>query len=348
MDAPLDTLIVGQGLAGSLLAWELLKRGQRVMVLDDAHRGAASTVAAGLFNPVTGQRLVKGPEVDACLPAARACYRELEQALGRALFIEKPLWRLFQDDKERQAWEKRRHDPGYTDYLGEPLPPMSHPHAPLGGFVQRHAGYLDTRALLDGLRDYLQQRQGYRQVCVDYRQIASSGEGVACGELRARRLIFCEGWRALANPWFKDLPLTPSRGAILTLHSEAALPDAILNQGRWLIPRGAGGYRLGSSYRREGLHEAPDATEIAGITAQMVQWFGPAVDYHVTAVQSGVRPNSADKQPLLGMHPRQRALGVFNGFGSRGSLLIPWHAARMAEWLCQQRALPASVSIERL
>ncbi len=343
----IDTLIVGQGLAGSLLAWALQRRGQRVLVLDDGHRSAASTVAAGLLNPITGQRLVKGPEVDECLPAAQGCYRELERELQRPLFHPLPIWRLFQGERECQAWEKRRADPAYQDYLGAPLPLMDSPAAPLGGFVQRHSGYLDTRALLAGMRERLQAMGCWRQEAVDYRQIVPGAQGVVYRDLSAKRLIFCEGWQARHNPWFADLPLAPSRGTILTLHSDAPWPSVILNQGRWLMPRGGGEYRLGASYDRERLEAAPDSEEIAALRQQLLRWFPAAPDYRITAVESAVRPNTRDKRPLLGVHPQYPGLGVFNGFGSRGSLLIPWHAERMAERLCDGLPLPEGVDIRR-
>ena len=41
----LDCLIIGQGLAGSLLAWTLLRRGDRVALIDDGHRSSASLAA---------------------------------------------------------------------------------------------------------------------------------------------------------------------------------------------------------------------------------------------------------------------------------------------------------------
>lgn len=343
----LDTLIVGQGLAGSLLAWVLRKRGQQVMVIDDGHLSAASTVAAGLLNPITGQRMVKGAEVDECLSAARACYRELEQALSRPLLVEKPIWRLFQNEAERAAWQKRCNDPAYAAYLGEALPVMDSPHAPLGGFVQRQTGYLDTLALLIGLREAWQGEGRYRQCLVDDTMIQIGSDGVSCDGIEARHLILCQGWRALQTPWFDWLPLTPSRGSILTLHSEAALPDVIINQGRWLMPRGRGEYRLGASYDRERLDGGPDQHELAELESALGRWFDPPPAYTVQASQSGVRPNTRDKQPLLGMHPVYPRLGIFNGFGSRGSLLIPWHAERMADHLCHGQPLPAQVDIRR-
>ena len=347
-EAPLDVLIVGQGLAGSLLAWSLSRRGQRVLVLDDGHRSAASTVAAGLLNPITGQRLVKGPEVDACLAEARRCYGELERLLNRPLLHHKPMWRLFQTPREREAWQKRCDDPAYAEYLGEPLAPMENPNAPLGGFVQRHTGYLDTRTLLDGLRDWLYSQGAYRQQCVEYAELEVGAQGVRHGALLAKRLIFCEGWRALENPWFAHLPLAPARGTILSLRCEASLPEVILNQGRWLMPRGDGEYRLGASYDRDRLYTPPEQAEIDGLYEQLHEWFRLPPPCRIEAVHSGVRPNTRDKQPLLGLHPQHPALGVFNGFGSRGSLLIPWHAQRMAELLCDGTRLPAQVDIARL
>lgn len=346
-DTILDTLIVGQGLAGSLLAWTLLGRGQRVMVLDDGHRSAASVVAAGLLNPITGQRLVKGPEVDQCLPVAQRCYRALERQLARPLLHALPMWRLFQNERERLAWEKRRGDPAYAPYLGEPLTAMDHPCSTLGGFVQTQTGYLDTCALLDGIRAGLQQVGAYRQCAFEYAQLELQQGQIVYQDLQARRLIFCEGWRALANPWFTELPLAPARGCILTLHSEAPLPQVILNQGRWLLPRGQGEYRLGASYDREALEAEPGEAEIASLLGQLASWFAPVPDYRISAVQNGVRPNSRDRQPLLGLHPDHPALGVFNGFGSRGAMLIPWHAERMAELLCEGRPLPTGLDWRR-
>ena len=52
-------LIVGQGLAGTVLSYQLLKNGIPHKVLDDGHLSAATLAAAGLINPITGRRYVK-------------------------------------------------------------------------------------------------------------------------------------------------------------------------------------------------------------------------------------------------------------------------------------------------
>ena len=47
-----DFLIIGQGLAGSALAIELLGRGKRVLVVDRMDQRSSSRVAAGLITPL--------------------------------------------------------------------------------------------------------------------------------------------------------------------------------------------------------------------------------------------------------------------------------------------------------
>ena len=50
-----DFLIIGQGIAGSTLALELLKREKTVLVVDRQDAGSSTRVAAGLVTPLTGK-----------------------------------------------------------------------------------------------------------------------------------------------------------------------------------------------------------------------------------------------------------------------------------------------------
>ncbi len=60
-------IIVGQGLAGSLLAHSLRKAGKSVLIVDSFKPNSSSRVAAGLINPVTGRRMVKTWQADTLL-----------------------------------------------------------------------------------------------------------------------------------------------------------------------------------------------------------------------------------------------------------------------------------------
>lgn len=63
-----DFFIVGQGLAGTLLAYELINRNKKVIVFDDLQNTKASEVAAGLINPVVFRRMTKTALLDVAFP----------------------------------------------------------------------------------------------------------------------------------------------------------------------------------------------------------------------------------------------------------------------------------------
>ena len=82
MGAAVEFLIVGQGLAGTALAWELIWRGRDVLVVDAGEAVTSSKIAAGLVTPITGQRLALGWRVDEMLAAVRPIIRESRALIG--------------------------------------------------------------------------------------------------------------------------------------------------------------------------------------------------------------------------------------------------------------------------
>ena len=87
-----DFLIVGQGLAGSLLAKELRRRGRSVHVVDDGWKSASSQVAAGLMTPLTGRRFTLTKDYPALFASAQARLTEL------GVFRPIQVYRMFVDD----------------------------------------------------------------------------------------------------------------------------------------------------------------------------------------------------------------------------------------------------------
>jgi len=115
-----DTLIVGQGLAGTLLAHFLMEAGQTVCVIDDDYPRAASRVAAGVINPVTGRSFVKSWRVDELIPFARETYQQLESLLGLPLYHERNILRALSHQGDENDWLGRSADPAYHDYIIDP------------------------------------------------------------------------------------------------------------------------------------------------------------------------------------------------------------------------------------
>ena len=89
----MNILIIGQGIAGSCLAWELKRRGSEFTVADRPVAETASRVAAGLVNPLTGRAFRPGWRQEECLAAAEAFYPETERELGGSWWQKTPIFR---------------------------------------------------------------------------------------------------------------------------------------------------------------------------------------------------------------------------------------------------------------
>jgi len=147
--------IIGGGLAGSLLAWTLLRQGKDVHVFA-GDKPSASRVAAGLINPVTGQRFVLANYTPDMLTYAKKFYQDIENRLCIQCFHEKPMFRLFSSQKEQSNCKKRLQNGKYNAFLTNISPPetLLSKH---GGIIQNHTAWLDTNALLDALHQHFEQ-----------------------------------------------------------------------------------------------------------------------------------------------------------------------------------------------
>lgn len=345
-----DTLILGQGLAGSALAWRLIAAGQRVCVIDDGHRSCASAVAAGLINPLAGMRFGHRPELADWLAGADHWYAELAQQFGRIFFHQLPMLRLFRSPQQQRFHAQRAADASSRDLIGAPFTSGQCPEpivARHGGFIQRRTGYVDLPLLLASVRDWLRGRDCLVEGALAPEQIDVQSDGIRALGLHARRLVLCDGARLHANPWFSTLPLRPEKGEILDLVTDDWQPRHIINGAYWLVPLQTGGLRFGATHEHRQIDQRISAAARAQLLAGMRALRPDAAAPRVLRQQAGIRPATGDRYPLIGQHPRQPALWVFNGFGARGALTIPWYAQCLTRHLLNGVPLPAEADIRR-
>ncbi|MCI0732631.1 MAG: FAD-binding oxidoreductase [Methylococcaceae bacterium] len=347
---PIGYLIIGQGLAGSILAWLLEQHGQDVAIVDKGHENSASRIAAGIVNPVAGQRLAKHPQTEICLTKARAFYAGLGNFFKQTFYFERPMIRLFASEKERTIWTERKSDPAYFPFLGESFSENRGWPAPAnrtGGFHQKGCGYLDTWRFLDAIRRHFKARSRLFEQEFSWKEISPNRAHIVWNGCRIEHIISCEGFRAGGNPYFSRLPFQFSKGEILTLESADNLPEAIINHGKWLLPLNSRVFKCGATYEWHSLDARPSdpARELLCTTAR--ELLIRDADFRVLAQHAGIRPGSLDKNPFAGIHPAFPRLGIFNGFGSRGVLTIPYYAEQFVRHLVYGTALPREIELGR-
>lgn len=340
-----DDLVVGQGLAGSLLAWELLRRNRRVLVVDPAPPATdpgASRVAGGIVSPLTGRRFTRPAELESLIGDATDIYGEIEETFRTLVFRECDILRLLRDDLEAAQLAKRQADPAYEPYIGEQHAPgtLGHGLADGHGSVTIRGARIDVRQLLDRLRDFFRDTARLCEMPLDYDDVAIRDGLVQWRHVRARQVIFCEGHRVRHNPWFHWAPVRPSKGEVLTIRLPRPMPEGIINAGKWLIPAGKDRYRLGATYRRDDSDPTPTEAGRRELLAALDGLFTEPPDVTVLEHQAGVRPGKTDHYPVIGRHPDCPTLAIFNGLGSRGALLAPHYARLLADHLEKGTAIP--------
>jgi glycine/D-amino acid oxidase-like deaminating enzyme len=124
------------------------------------------------------------------------------------------------------------------------------------------------------------------------------------------------------------------------------LPDSILNYGHWLIPLNTNKVRIGATFDWQNLNNQP-TEQGKNILLNSLNKVLDDFQYTLQNHQANVRPCTLDKQPFIGFHPKHPQLAIFNGFGAKGSLQIPYYAQQFAHSLIHNAPLPTAATIDR-
>ena len=343
-----DFIIVGQGLAGTCLSYELSKRGQRVLVIDDDHKEAASMVAAGMWNPIVFRRMSKSWKADVLLPILRDFYHELSDLLGIALIEELPIDKLFPSQEAANQFDEKSDLPGFSMYLkaSPDEPPLNALDAPHGRGRIEGGGYLRLPDLLKRYREKLSAENRLLSERFDPEKLVFGEDGTVdySGNM-ANNLIFCTGFQNASIPWFSDLPLRSTKGELLELHSKDLSYNGIVNNGKFLLPLGDGLFKLGATYEWGAL----DTSITSEARMELLSKAEPLIqgDFEVRSQAAGIRPTVKDRRPLVGRHPDHKALAIFNGLGTKGVMIAPWLTIHFADYLLKNTALDPEVDIQR-
>lgn len=327
-----------------MLAHALRRAGAHVVLAEGQLPGRSSEVAAGIINPVTGKRFVKSWRLDEFFPVARRNYQELETELGISVWEERPILRLLGTPEEVNDWSARCALPDYADFLAEVPDGGAWSGLLKPGFhfgAIRQAGRVNFPLLLSAFRDRLRE-EGY---LLDH-AIAYVDTVALLREYD--RIVFCEGYRALHNPFFPDLPWQLAKGEALLIRFDDPAAVHIVNMLKktsLIAPLGDGLFWAGGSYQ----WYYPDLLPSDGERDYILQRLGEmlAGGFDIVGHVAGVRPTVKDRRPLLGESKIQQNIFIYNGLGTKGALLAPFWAEHLAGHLLEGKPLEAVVRIDR-
>lgn len=343
---------MGQGLAGSCLAFALLQQNQQVTVIDRGHKTASTSVAAGVFHPIQFRKLSKSWNADVMIPAVHRFFTEMETWIGESVLESREVLRLFASTEEFNNWYARSQEPEFEGFLSrdtvssEDQPGLEIPH--FGGLVLG-GGWVNLPLWLAAVRKRLLAAGALKEQTWDWEQLKLTEQGLVHPGIdfpeNAKGVIFCEGWQLPHNPFFNWLPFQGVKGEVLTIHCPGLQLNRIANRKLIVIPLGEDRYRIGSTNNWADIDLEISQTAREELLERLSEIL--KLPFEVLDQHAGIRPTVPDRRPLLGRHPHSPHLALFNGLGSRGVMYAPHYAEQMAAHLISGAALDPEVDLIR-
>ena len=319
--------IIGQGFAGTALAWRAHWASHEILLFDQGHEKAASWVAAGLVNPLVLKRKRLVQEAHACMEAFKPFYERIATDLGVSVLYPQEIHEVLSDAAAENAWLGLGAERGFETFTG-PHRANDDPRMEASSF-----GTVSQSARLR-VKDYL---IGSRQFFAQHHTLLEE-KVVKIGPLDGRWriqdrhevdiLLLAEGVQATwTQHFFGELPFAPTKGEGLKIRWEGPPVEQPLHKNVFLLPDGDGTYQVGSTYAWDGFEEGPTKEAREEILQKLSTWFHQEVQ--VLDHWTGIRPTMRDRQPVCGWHEHLPGLGYLNGLGSRGALTSPLLSDRL-------------------
>jgi D-amino-acid dehydrogenase len=354
-----DVAVVGGGLVGLSLAFELAGGGASVTVIDAAFPGRATDAGAGILSPDT---------------SADADRDSFEFGLGAAAHYPTLLAQLGAEGIDTGGTGYagcgllsvglRPHEDAWfqpfaelvtarsADVVSEITTSTAETLFPPLGSVQRvlhctSAARVDGRGLAEALRQGAQAR-GVRMVSGTVRGVGGARTGdqgstvrrvavEGADDVRCGALAVAGGaWSAAMGEWLKSpLPIVPTKGQIVHLGVPGPTESWPIVQPlmtHYLVPWPGGRVACGGTFEVEaGFDARVTAAGLHELLRECLIVAPGLADAQYLQTRVGLRPTSPDDRPVAGTVPGWENVWVATGHGASGLLLGPYTAKLLAE-----------------
>lgn len=330
-------IVIGQGIAGSVIALTLAQRNWEVVMVNDPSLPSSSQKAAGLWNPVSFKRVTALNDIQLYLKHLQAFYSEQEKITGTDFYHPIPIARLLPTEDYRVLWEKKM-----TTEKMEPLIEKEEAHISSWNSTQgwgkvNGSGWLNVQAFLAGTRNFFLSRNAYFE--------ENSTDFFSKNHpLESDTIIWCTGLSAMPEMW-QSIQVIPNKGHVVEFKQNELDASRVYHYGNFCLPLGNQNWRMGSTYEWDVHDHAVVPETVDQLVQNLKDKFSGSIE--VTKAYVGHRPTVYDRSPILGRHPIHSQHVVFNGMGTKGVLNAPYMAWLLAEHLEKNSDIPAAYSAAR-
>jgi glycine oxidase len=336
-----DVLVVGGGVIGAAIAFELAKAGVQTLVIEKDTLGSQSTRAGAGMLGAQVEMIAAGPMYELGV-ASRALFpnwrEELLEISGLDMELQTPgIFRVAVDEADRaellarQAWQNAAgqraewyEDEELRKILGDELVGATHGalYLPDDHQVRNAALLLGLAASAKALGAELLEQTAMSGFWTENGAVV--GVHTPGGSIRANRVVLATGaWTGLLGRELDlDIPIYPVKGQSLLLNTYAPpSPYTIFTHGCYILPKRNGQVYVGATEEESGFDSRPNLGSLARLSTQAIELMPSLASLPFAEPLTGLRPGSRDGLPVLGEVPGVPGLYLAAGHFRNGVLL---------------------------
>ncbi|MFN8672139.1 MAG: FAD-binding oxidoreductase [Candidatus Sericytochromatia bacterium] len=342
-------LIVGNGLAGSLLTYFLSKETDSFILFSSPNKNPSSVVAGGMFTPLGGKRFLETWMAKELLNFAKETYLEIETKINEKIYHSEEIVHFLKNPEEKNFIDKRLNEktPYIENYFLENNENFKNIKNEYGYLKIKEGGWVDITLLLNSLIKFFKDKLVSEEL--DFEYLIYKNDLWFYKDYCFENIIFCEGYHAINNPFFKEVKFLLCKGETFSIELADVPKDKIIKKGVYIVnlkdKNNPNLYKVGSNYEWKDLTE--NITEKGKVELKNKLDELLNTNYIIKNQFAGIRPTVSDRKPILGKHPNYNGLYIFNGLGTKGVLLSPYFANMLKDFILYNKNIPQEVNLTR-
>ena len=346
----MNVVVVGAGVIGYAVAYELAARGAQVRIADPrGHGGGATRASAGILAPyIEGHSatllqlgVASLNEYDKFLTRLTADAR-LDLEYRRTGTLQIALDNDEVTELETQAGRLARaqvdHSFVSTKDIAR-LEPGITSDARAGLLVPEH-GYVGVSSLMTTLVA-AGARRGVTPVQTNVEAVETTGGRVTLttpdGDLTCDAVVIAAGsWSGGIATAAPPAPVRPIRGQLVQLHaSPGALQRVVWGSACYLVPWTNGTVLVGATVEDVGFNERVTKKAVRSLRVSGERLAPTLRTATFVEARAGLRPATVDELPIIGPSSTMRGVFYATGHYRNGVLLAPWTASAVADLILE-------------
>jgi len=325
-----DTFIVGQGIAGSMVAYMLYLQQVPFMVIDPGNINTASRIAAGMFTPISGKRKTIQPLVLQQISFAIKTYKAIEYLTGCSFLHLDNVYQVYNGASEQNDWIVKSAKCDYSNFILTSSPNrLPNIKQEMGACEITNSGWVDCGSMISGFADWLNRNGALITAEFIYSDLHIDKDAMEYHGIKFKNIIFCEGYQAVNHPFFKE-NIIPCKGDMLTIQCDQPAMNRIIKKNSiYVVEKANGIFKAGSTYHWNNNNVKPDEADKALLEVQLKALLEKC--YRVIDHQSAIRPTTKNREVIARQHPENARMFMLNGMGTKGILQAPWWADRLVK-----------------